>query len=172
MSDFGTSRVLSETTPLKVNQLTFTFKYLAPEALSNRKSLKLDIYSLGMILYELFCNELVLGVQMCALQLIFPARIDQCIVDLVSSCCHVDMKERPKLKDIYESLNKLSEEFPKDCKSIEDELNSHVNDRSSAGFENLIKQNSELYSRVLSLQSELSEKIRELSQCQEFSENF
>ncbi|KAL0250983.1 hypothetical protein GEMRC1_000197 [Eukaryota sp. GEM-RC1] len=140
LSDFGTSKVLSETTTLKVNQLSFTFKYVAPEAMSNRKSLKSDIYSLGLILYELFCNELVFegydvaaicGAKMGTLRLKFPPLIDQCIVDLISSCCHVDMNERPSLEDIYESLNKLSEEFSNDCQSVEDELNSRINDRSS-----------------------------------------
>ncbi|KAL0229622.1 hypothetical protein GEMRC1_013155 [Eukaryota sp. GEM-RC1] len=167
LSDFGTSKVLSETTAQRTNHLNFTMKYVAPEALSNRKSLKSDVYSLGLMLYELFCNELVfegydvaaiVGAKICALQLNFPPNIDQRIVDLVSRCCHVDMIERPNLEYIYESLNKLSGEFPKDFESIEEELNSHVKDRLSTNFEKLTKQNSELSNIVLSLQSKITEK--------------
>ncbi|KAL0251893.1 hypothetical protein GEMRC1_001105 [Eukaryota sp. GEM-RC1] len=173
LSDFGTSKVLSETTAHRTNQLCFTLKYAAPEALANRRCLKSDIYSLGLMLYELFCNEKVFegydvvaicGAKMSPLQLKFPPNIDQCIVDLVSSCCHVDMNERPSLEDIYESLNKLSEEFPKECESIEDELNSHVNDRSSNDLEKLSNQITELSNTVLSLQSAISAKERELSE--------
>ncbi|KAL0250950.1 hypothetical protein GEMRC1_000164 [Eukaryota sp. GEM-RC1] len=180
LSDFGTSKVLSETTAHRTNQLCFTLKYVAPEALSNRRCLKSDIYSLGLMLYELFCNEKVFegydvaaicGAKMSPLQLKFPPNIDQCIVDLVSSCCHVDMNERPSLEDIYESLNKLSEEFPKEFESVEDELNSHVNERSSADLEKLSNQITDLSNRVLSLQSAITAKERELSEYQQSSTN-
>ncbi|KAL0250886.1 hypothetical protein GEMRC1_000100 [Eukaryota sp. GEM-RC1] len=180
LSDFGTSKVLSETTAHRTNQLNFTLKYVAPEALSNTKSLKSDIYSLGLILYELFCNEIlfedydvaaIVGAKMSSLPLKFPPNIDQCIVDLISSCCHVDLNERPSLEDIYESLNKLSKEFPKDCESIGDESNNHVNDRSSADLKNLNREISKLSDSVLSLQSEIFEKARELSESQQSSTN-
>ncbi|KAL0251563.1 hypothetical protein GEMRC1_000776 [Eukaryota sp. GEM-RC1] len=180
LSDFGTSKVLSETTTHGTNQLNFTLKYVAPEALSNTKSLKSDIYSLGMMLYELFCNEslfegydaaAIVGAKMGTLQSNFPPNIDQRIVDLISSCCHLDMNERPSLEDIYESLNKLSKEFPKDCKSIEEKTNYHVDDRSSTDLENLNKQKSQLSDRVLSLQSEIFDKSRELSESQQLSTN-
>ncbi|KAL0239521.1 hypothetical protein GEMRC1_009629 [Eukaryota sp. GEM-RC1] len=116
LSDFGTSKVISETTTQKTNQVSFTLRYVAPEALSNKQSLKSDIYSLGLILYELFCNEMVfagydiaaiVGAKMGSLQLNFPPNIDQCIVDLVSNCCRLDINERPSLEEIYSSLCKL-----------------------------------------------------------------
>ncbi|KAL0241416.1 hypothetical protein GEMRC1_006651 [Eukaryota sp. GEM-RC1] len=131
LSDFGTSKVLSETTTHKTHQMNYTLKYVAPEALSNRKSLKSDIYSFGLMLYELFCNEIlfegydvaaICGVKMCDLKLKFHPNVDQRVVDLISRCCHMDMNERPHLEDIYESLNKLLEEFSKNCESIEEEL--------------------------------------------------
>ncbi|KAL0251501.1 hypothetical protein GEMRC1_000714 [Eukaryota sp. GEM-RC1] len=180
LSDFGTSKVLSETTTHGTNQLNFTLKYVAPEALSNTKSLKSDIYSLGMMLYELFCNEIlfegyddaaIVGAKMGTLQSNFPPNIDQRIVDLISSCCHLNINERPSLEDIYESLNKLSKEFPKDCESIDENTNSHVNDLSSADLENLNNQKSQLSDRVLSLQSEIFDKSRELSESQQLSTN-
>ncbi|KAL0251125.1 hypothetical protein GEMRC1_000339 [Eukaryota sp. GEM-RC1] len=180
LSDFGTSKVLSETTTHRTNQLNFTLKYVAPEALSNTKSLKSDIYSLGLMLYELFCNEIlfegydvaaIVGAKMCSLPLKFPQNIDRSIADLISSCCHLDLNERPSLENIYKLLNKLSEEFPKDCGSNETESNSQANDRSSTDLENLTKQNSELSDRVLSLQSAIIQKERELSESHEFSQN-
>ncbi|KAL0229630.1 hypothetical protein GEMRC1_013163 [Eukaryota sp. GEM-RC1] len=81
------------------------------------------------------------------------------------------MNERPKLGDIYESLNKLSEEFPTDCGSIGEELKRHVGNRSSAELENLNKQNSELSKRVLTLKSKISAKERELTEFQEFCQS-
>ena len=57
VSDFGTSKMVHETQSLRSLHEGFTPKYAAPEAFDGKAYPATDVWSLGVILYELLCGE-------------------------------------------------------------------------------------------------------------------
>jgi len=139
--DFGISKILSEDTV--ANTFLGTFRYMSPEILANTHpySIESDIWSFGMVLYELISmgkmpyyeesknedvtKKIKLGIKPTVpLPYQKPIQI-QFYIDLMESCLHLSPGFRPAIGEIVDDLNnKKIEEYEDENLSTIVELKS------------------------------------------------
>ncbi|KAL9975248.1 hypothetical protein ACROYT_G012385 [Oculina patagonica] len=99
VSDYGTANFMQHTMTVAPGAMI----YIAPEALTSNQTVKVDVYSFGVLLCE-----------MCIRELPNPERRDQQIVmvenrllrALIRGCVQTEPEARPKMKEIIEELEK------------------------------------------------------------------
>ncbi|KAL0213985.1 hypothetical protein P9112_006169 [Eukaryota sp. TZLM1-RC] len=124
LADFGTSKIIADHT-VNSSSLTFTPKYAALEVFDNRITEASDIYSIGVILYELLTNKVafeglntqfsLLGAKYQGKELPFDQEDPQILKNLVNDCMSSDPSKRPNIDQIIHQLSLLdnyAEELP------------------------------------------------------------
>lgn len=126
ISDFGLCKVMDEgQTRLELtSQGVGTYWYLPPECFHNnypKISTKVDVWSVGVILYELLygikpfgndmCQEKILkeGIMLRAYTLDFPSKpsVSSELKDVIKRCLEYNQEERPEVIDVWNMLSKL-----------------------------------------------------------------
>jgi serine/threonine protein kinase len=111
--DFGSSRVCSTLSTL--TQQIGTYHYMAPEMYEGvQYDFKIDVFSFGLILYEMILCEPVFSPDLLPYQVMwkvlapwrpeFPDWVDPFIRDLITSCWSLDPSARPSFEDILNTL--------------------------------------------------------------------
>ncbi|CAN8235019.1 unnamed protein product [Cochlearia groenlandica] len=115
--DFGLSR-MKNSTYLSSKSTAGTAEWMAPEVLRNEPAdEKCDVYSYGVILWELFTLQQPWG-KMNAMQVVgavgfqhrrldIPDFVDPGIADIISKCWQTDSRLRPSFAEIMASLKRL-----------------------------------------------------------------
>ncbi|KAL0239777.1 hypothetical protein GEMRC1_009885 [Eukaryota sp. GEM-RC1] len=112
VADFGTSRNLADTT-LVTRATAMSPKYAAPEQFDSRPGPFSDIYSLGLVLYELLTGRIaydgfsmmqILGAKVHGKPLPFDDSTPKCLQELIMKCINPEASYRPILNFMIESL--------------------------------------------------------------------
>ncbi|KAL0207961.1 hypothetical protein P9112_010548 [Eukaryota sp. TZLM1-RC] len=119
ISDFGTSKIVAETATLNTINV-MTPKYAALEAFDNNSCQESDVYSLGVILYELLTNKVafeginsqiaLFGVKCRGTQLPFDDTTPLSLQNIINKCLDNDPSKRPCICQILDVLNQLTAE--------------------------------------------------------------
>ena len=124
IGDFGISKKLVGTTHTKTGGIGTTY-YIAPEILNYKEyDNKVDIWSLGCIIYELFTLEKCFGYDENLISMVNKinngehGKINLNIYssdwqELIDSLLQKDPKNRPNIKDVYDKVNKLKDNEPR-----------------------------------------------------------
>ncbi|KAL0238111.1 hypothetical protein GEMRC1_012584 [Eukaryota sp. GEM-RC1] len=121
IADFGTSRNIALTSTVPRSN-AMTLAYAAPEQFDNKVTPQSDIYSLGIVLYELFHNRHafegmsifgVMGTKQKGLSLPFDKSIPTELANIVKRCLAVDSALRPRIIEIIQILQNLNLAEPK-----------------------------------------------------------
>ncbi|KAL0211231.1 hypothetical protein P9112_009529 [Eukaryota sp. TZLM1-RC] len=119
ISDFETSKIISNTTTITTMN-PFTPKYAAVEVFDHAAVQASDVYSLGVILYELLLNQIafenstqtsILLEKLRGVSLPFRKETPQCLQNIITKCLENDPIQRPSIEEILEVLNKLQNEL-------------------------------------------------------------
>ncbi|KAL0230876.1 hypothetical protein GEMRC1_010281 [Eukaryota sp. GEM-RC1] len=115
VADFGTSKNLSATSFIsRANAMTP--KYAAPEQFDSDPTPFSDIYSLGIVLYEVLTGKeafegyqmmKIFGAKMSGKPLPFDKSTPICLQDLIMKCMNTEPLLRPKINEIIEILNNV-----------------------------------------------------------------
>lgn len=86
-----------------------TFAWSAPEVLLGKSTCteKVDIYSYGVVLWEICAGEAPSGRQLRPLRV--PEECPQATADVVEACLHEDASVRPSAREIVERLSQIRE---------------------------------------------------------------
>ncbi|KAL0237937.1 hypothetical protein GEMRC1_012411 [Eukaryota sp. GEM-RC1] len=113
LADFGSSRSVDNYT----STLQVTPKYTPPEAADKIYGTAFDVYSLGILFYEMFANRLAFE-RMGVLQVVmakqrkhsfsFPDGFPRSISNLINKCLSVNPNERPSINDVLKELTKIN----------------------------------------------------------------
>ncbi|KAL0237753.1 hypothetical protein GEMRC1_012227 [Eukaryota sp. GEM-RC1] len=115
VADFGTSKNLAATT-LVTRANAMSPKYAAPEQFDSRPGPFSDIYSLGLILYELLTGReafagysmmQIVGAKVQGKPLPFDDSIPDCLKEIIMKCLNPDPSLRPRINEITDILNTL-----------------------------------------------------------------
>ncbi|KAL0238639.1 hypothetical protein GEMRC1_013112 [Eukaryota sp. GEM-RC1] len=114
LADFGSSRTVDNYT----STLQVTPKYTPPEAFNKIYGTAFDVYSLGILFYEMFANRLAFK-HMGVLQVVvakqsqhsfsFPDGFPRPISALINKCISVNTRDRPSVNDVIRELNQLNQ---------------------------------------------------------------
>ncbi|KAL0231151.1 hypothetical protein GEMRC1_010556 [Eukaryota sp. GEM-RC1] len=128
VADFGTSKNLAATTLIsKANAMTP--KYAAPEQFDSNAVPASDIYSLGMVLYELLTGKeafkgfqmlQLFGAKMRGTSLPFDKSTPQYLQELITNCLNTEPSSRLNINEIIEILNSNVPEFDTNSSSSSD----------------------------------------------------
>ncbi|KAL0250994.1 hypothetical protein GEMRC1_000208 [Eukaryota sp. GEM-RC1] len=99
LADFGSSRTKYNYT----STLQVTPKYTPPEAFKKIYGPAFDVYSLGILFYEMFTNRLVFEEHL----LSFPDGFPVPILTLINKCLSVNPSERPSINDLLKELKEI-----------------------------------------------------------------
>ncbi|KAL0213889.1 hypothetical protein P9112_006073 [Eukaryota sp. TZLM1-RC] len=126
LADFGTSKIIADHTANSTS-LTFTPKYAALEVFDNRITEASDIYSIGVILYELLTNKVafeglntqfsLLGAKYQGKELPFDHEDPEILQNLVNQCMSNDPSSRPTIDHIIQTLT-LLENYAEDLPTV------------------------------------------------------
>ncbi|KAK9807895.1 hypothetical protein WJX72_012418 [[Myrmecia] bisecta] len=123
IADVGMAKILTDGYFSRDNALG-TFAWAAPELLlGERCTEKVDIYSLGVVLWELLTQEVPIRGQTRSPNV--PAECPQQVVDVVDWCLQREPKARPTAKQVYDRLlacppHGVSEEQPTPARPLDD----------------------------------------------------
>ncbi|KAL0230979.1 hypothetical protein GEMRC1_010384 [Eukaryota sp. GEM-RC1] len=161
IADFGTSRNL-EATATRSTVMAFSHKYAAPEQFDNVSTPFIDIYALGVVLYELMSGSEFFGnysapalfkVKMSGTIPPFPTSFPLRLKSVITRCFSSEPEQRPKIDEIIEILNNveappvLSQVDHVECEaklaSLKQEMVHTISDLRTE-IEKLTKKNSKL----------------------------
>ncbi|KAL0240784.1 hypothetical protein GEMRC1_006020 [Eukaryota sp. GEM-RC1] len=112
LADFGSARTMHYYT----STLEVAPKYTAPEAFRQIYGPAFDVYSLGILFYELFTNRLAFegmrGVEVAMAKqkgfiLRFPRDFPKPVSSLINKCLSVNLCERPSINDVLNELKDM-----------------------------------------------------------------
>ncbi|KAL0246908.1 hypothetical protein GEMRC1_008114 [Eukaryota sp. GEM-RC1] len=115
IADFGTSRNIESTSTIPRTE-AMTIRYAAPEQFENTVTPHSDIYSLGVVLYELFENKeafkgmkniAVMGAKYGGKSLLFDGSIPAELCNIIQSCLNPNPLLRPSVSQIIDILENL-----------------------------------------------------------------
>lgn len=132
VADFGLSKPAEETKGSEdetvVNEGGGTLYCMAPEAFRQNYVKESDVYSFGIILYELF-TETVPYEGMSQMQIIrsieeekplpLPDDIDEDIAEIIKACLNHDVKKRPSLSYMSDKVKAVKMKYLKMSEGIE-----------------------------------------------------
>ncbi|KAL0228816.1 hypothetical protein GEMRC1_013436 [Eukaryota sp. GEM-RC1] len=116
IADFGTSRNIESTSTVPRTG-SMTVRYAAPEQFDNKISPQSDIYSLGIVLYELFQNMqafigknqyAIMGAKYGGKSLPFDEPLPSSLSNVINQCIQSDPILRPKISEILRILETVS----------------------------------------------------------------
>ncbi|KAL0222291.1 hypothetical protein RCL1_002145 [Eukaryota sp. TZLM3-RCL] len=127
LTDFGTSKTISSSCTMHT-ALGYTPLYAPLEAFDSKICFESDVYSLGLVLYEILCNQpvfqhftpvQVMGRKYRGYCPPFDDWVPGELQQLISQCCDNDTKKRPSLDEIMSLLKQLQDDFqPTDSSEI------------------------------------------------------
>ncbi|CAD7698621.1 unnamed protein product [Ostreobium quekettii] len=142
IADFGLTREVTGTMNMSVRNRRGTLVYMAPEIFEDKApTLASDVYSLGMVMYEVVTGRQLYGIreadQLQRTPYITKQKLDgkepckvhltDCpmeMVELMQACCQLDLAKRPKMDVVCMWLDQLPDVVPrkiiKDLHSIID----------------------------------------------------
>ncbi|KAL0209255.1 hypothetical protein RCL1_003513 [Eukaryota sp. TZLM3-RCL] len=135
LTDFGTSRTVSSTTTIATTTAAFTPKYAAPECLDKKVSPQSDVYSIGVILYEILCGREaysgytmmeILGAKSRPCNFEFTKDVPSALKKIIIKACSVDKSKRPSLDDILTVLTKLGGQSTAPVASLYPDISVYV----------------------------------------------
>jgi serine/threonine protein kinase len=114
--DFGTARI--ESCGTTTNTLG-TLIYVAPEVLEGEKATKkVDVFSFGLILYELFVGETAFPLDAAPLRIVrlhfdnfrpeIPSHVNRPIRSIIVRCWSKDASNRPSFDEVFDLLEDAS----------------------------------------------------------------
>lgn len=122
LGDFGVSRILSAAPMSKASTGVCTPEYAAPEQLSGKYDKRVDIYSLGLVLYELsngnrlpfaassYVTETEVQERMLGTPLPAPCNASEPLAAVILKACAYDPEDRYQTaEDFLDALNRLAE---------------------------------------------------------------
>ncbi|KAL0223526.1 hypothetical protein P9112_002916 [Eukaryota sp. TZLM1-RC] len=127
LCDFGTAKLLSNN---DTNTLRFTPKYAGIEVFDEKVCPESDVYSLGVILFEMLCGEIafkklnqlaLIKAKMNNPEFSFPQDTPQSLESIIIDCCHPDPQRRPSLGRILSVLENLQGYLSSDVSENEKE---------------------------------------------------
>ncbi|KAL0207876.1 hypothetical protein P9112_010463 [Eukaryota sp. TZLM1-RC] len=153
ISDFGTSKIITDTATLNTIY-AITPKYAALEAFDNNSSKESDVYSLGVILYELLTNKVafeginsqvaLLGAKYNGTKLPFDETTPVLLQEIINKCLDSDPSRRPGINQILEVLNDLTSEVGIDENLVIENNNFNNNELNNFNLRQEIQQLTEL----------------------------
>jgi len=135
VADFGLSRFNTISNHSSLGRICGTMSYCAPEVYKGERfGVKSDIYSLGIILWELvvrclskqykspyseypfisFDFQIIIQTSQNGLRPTVPPECPPVIASLIQRCWHADPDSRPSCAEILKTLDVLQEEIEKD----------------------------------------------------------
>ncbi|KAL0210245.1 hypothetical protein P9112_010329 [Eukaryota sp. TZLM1-RC] len=167
ISDFGTSRTIAKTTKLP-SSTAITAKYAPPEAFANKIHPAGDVYSVGVVLYELLTNTTafagldpmaLFGAKMYDNPLPFPANVPPALSELISNCCRKEPKERPCIDEVIIVLESLRNSASLQANKVQSPISNQVNHRpSNSDIERAVAQaNAANENRIVGLQHQVEQ---------------
>ncbi|KAL0251527.1 hypothetical protein GEMRC1_000740 [Eukaryota sp. GEM-RC1] len=160
IADFGTSRNISATCTF-TRSSAITHKYAAPEQFDGEFSPMSDVYALGIVLYELFSNQLAFKAKIKEVPFVFDDSIPMTVKNIITKCMAVTPSNRPQVVEILSILNNL--EFPAhpqiDISQCFEELSWFKDHSKSQDFEidRLKSSNDSLSKEVVDLQQKVEQ---------------
>jgi hypothetical protein len=110
IADFATSKL--EELEVISSEGEVSIAYIAPELESGSCSNLVDVYSFGIVLYELVMSSSVVRMEdqwkVCEAKMDIPSSVSPVIRELVNRCCSVDPAMRPSFKTIFNDLEKAN----------------------------------------------------------------
>ncbi|KAL0242496.1 hypothetical protein GEMRC1_005059 [Eukaryota sp. GEM-RC1] len=140
-----------------------TLRYAAPEQFDNIVTPQSDIYSLGIVLYELFQNREafqemsvfgLVGAKQRGISLSFDKTVPSQLAKVINGCLNSDPKLRPKISQIIEILDKLNLAKP---------LPQQLDHSSLQELECLGQKNQSQTDQILLLQDKFRELIKQIN---------
>ncbi|KAL0226000.1 hypothetical protein P9112_013324 [Eukaryota sp. TZLM1-RC] len=117
LADFGTSKIIANNTTLKSSPTAFTPKYAPLEVYESEPVQASDIYSLGLIIYELLTNRVafediktqvaLFGAKCMGSVLEFDENVPKELESIIKQCLVNHPAERPSVDTIIAVLNTL-----------------------------------------------------------------